>query len=159
LPKGLGQNLAEWKVKIDYCRIIEKKYGAIGNSYHCGMAGGKNCPTIATSNFTYLEKKDDKSNRYWLECKHCPTGSDRLQNHDNKHIKHLADPKQCPNAPADVRKQALIYLVGKNAGDSIFEVVSTPRPSSRVTPAATSTTSADGSTQAIVAMRERVSPS
>jgi hypothetical protein len=54
------------------------------------------------------------------KCNHCPNDSNRLQNRDNKHVKCLADPKQCPNAPAEVRKQALIYLAGKNASDTIF---------------------------------------
>ena len=84
------------------------------------MAGGRKHPAIVSSNFMVIEKKNDKSNRYWLQCNHCPDDSNRLQNRDNKHIKHLADPKQCPNAPAEVRKQALIYLAGKNASDAIF---------------------------------------
>ena len=51
--------------------------------------------------------------------------SEHLQNQwDNKHIKHLANAKQCLNAPSEVQKQVLIYLAGKNAGDTLGQKIS-----------------------------------
>jgi hypothetical protein len=32
--------------------------------------GGRKYPPIVSSNFTIIEKKNDKSNRYWLQCNH-----------------------------------------------------------------------------------------
>ncbi|KAF8521268.1 hypothetical protein BU17DRAFT_88215 [Hysterangium stoloniferum] len=68
---------------------------------------GRKQPTIVTDTFTVLEKKKDKS-------------GDHIQNRDNNHIKHLADPKKCPNASSDIRKQALTFLAGKNAAESLI---------------------------------------
>jgi hypothetical protein len=77
-------------------------------------------------------------------------------NHDNKPIKHLADAKLCPNAPPDVRKQALMYLAGKKAGGALVMEFTTSEPSNGVTPAERSTdvmSTGDGSTQ-IVAVKK-----
>lgn len=70
--------------------------------------GGRPTAPIIRDNFTVLEKVDNKSNRYWYKCNHCDDNGAgaQIQGRDNKHVKHLTDPKKCPNAPPDVRKLA-----------------------------------------------------
>jgi hypothetical protein len=37
------------------------------------MSGGRTFPAIVTENFTISKKRNDKTNRYELECNHCST--------------------------------------------------------------------------------------
>ena len=77
--------------------------------------GGRPPPLLVQQNFSVIEKVDNKSNRYWLKCNHCPDGGpgSRIQGRDNNHIKHLMDPKKCPRCPVDIRKEARLFLAGK----------------------------------------------
>ena len=74
------------------------------------MAQGAKHPAILTNNFTNSWKLPNQTNHYAVDCRYCPDGTPLMINRDNKPIKHLADPKLCPNAPPDVRNQALMFL-------------------------------------------------
>lgn len=60
------------------------------------------------AHFIILEKQNNKSNKYWVECRYCP-GS-RLNHRDNRLLEHISEADQCPNASNDVRMQALRML-------------------------------------------------
>jgi hypothetical protein len=79
--------------------------------------GGRPAAPIIRANFTVLDKVDNKSNCYWYKCNHC-NNDNRIQGRDNNHVKHLTDPKACPNAPAEIRKEARIFLAGKGIRDA-----------------------------------------
>jgi len=89
-------------------------------------ARGRPAAPIIQANFTVIEKVDNKSHRYWYKCNHCAdgTGGSRIQGRDNNHVKHLTDPKKCPNAPEDVRKEARIFLAGKGGQHAFFGISS-----------------------------------
>ena len=76
---------------------------------------------IIQANFTILDKVDNKSNCYFYKCNHCAEDGAGacIEGQDNKHIKHLTDPKKCLNAPPDVCKEAHIFLTGKGLNDTI----------------------------------------
>lgn len=78
--------------------------------------GGRPPAAIITENFTCLESVGNRSGRYYWKCNYCPEGSAgaKIEGRDNRHIKHLINPCECPDAPVHVRKQALTYLSTKN---------------------------------------------
>lgn len=87
-------------------------------------AGGCPASSIIQANFTMLEKVSNKSHQYWYKCNHCLDGStgSGTQGQDNNHVKHLTDPKKCPNAPADVQKEVRILLAGKGGNNAFFDL-------------------------------------
>ena len=74
------------------------------------MVGGRSIDALFDANFTRLDKIPNKSNRYKFECNHCTTV---IENRDNALAVHLGDPRKCPQAPADVRTEALMLLQKK----------------------------------------------
>ncbi|KAH7918268.1 hypothetical protein BV22DRAFT_1024864, partial [Leucogyrophana mollusca] len=82
---------------------------------------------ILTDHFKQLDKVDNKSNRWYYECNYCgsnPPGGARIEGRDNKPIKHLIDPKKCPNAPQSVRNVARTYLAAKSSDVLLPEMIS-----------------------------------
>ncbi|KAJ6470533.1 hypothetical protein C8R45DRAFT_1015958 [Mycena sanguinolenta] len=82
-----------------------------------GLRTGRPAPSLYTNNFTRLDKKDNRSNRYEWKCIHCgdnpnSTGA-RIEGRDNNLPNHLSDTRKCPNAPLDVRNEALRFMVDK----------------------------------------------
>lgn len=77
----------------------------------CGKRG---LDPFYKAHFTILEKQNNKSNKYWVECRYCP-GS-RLNHRDNRLLEHISEPDQCPGASNDVRMQALRMLNRKRQG-------------------------------------------
>jgi len=77
------------------------------------MAPGRPVEKIIDENFTRLEKKDDKSNRWFWKCNHC-TDAPPIEGRDGNLQGHLIDPLavKCPNAPQDVRQQARNSAMG-----------------------------------------------
>ncbi|KAF8431170.1 hypothetical protein L210DRAFT_3651231 [Boletus edulis BED1] len=70
---------------------------------------------IITDHFKQLDKLENKSNRWYYACKYCgPDGpGTRIENRDNKPLKHLIDPIKCPLAPQSARNAARTYLASK----------------------------------------------
>ncbi|KAF6759096.1 ribonuclease H-like domain-containing protein [Ephemerocybe angulata] len=74
-------------------------------------SGGRPQAQIVQDNFKLIEKLNNKTNRWKVECIHCEK---QMVNRENKHIKHLTNTSNCPNVPAEVKKAALIFLASKN---------------------------------------------
>jgi hypothetical protein len=89
-----------------------------------GTTGGRPAAAVITKNFTRLEALANKSGRYYWKCNHCPDGTpgSHIEGRDNKHVKHLTDPRKCPNASESVRKEARVFLAGKGDGGDIVAV-------------------------------------
>ena len=87
-------------------------------------SGGHPAAAVITRNFTCLETVANKSGCYYWKCNHCPDGTPgaHIKEHDNKHVKHLTDPRKCPNASKSVRKETHIFLAGKGDGGDIAEM-------------------------------------
>jgi hypothetical protein len=47
----------------------------------------------------------------------------RIQGRDNNPAKHLTDPKKCPNAPPEVRREARIFLAGKGVNNAFLDPI------------------------------------
>lgn len=77
------------------------------------MVGGHPPAAYITDNFDRIDKKDNKSNRYYFQCKHCGLQSEKIENRDNLLALHLIDVKKCSKAPNDARAQARTFLLGK----------------------------------------------
>ena len=90
-----------------------------------GNSGGCPAASVITSNFTRLESVPNKSGRYFWRCNYCSENSPgaRIEGRDNKHVKHLTDPRKCPNAPDNVCKEARVFLAGKGDGGDIVAVI------------------------------------
>jgi hypothetical protein len=60
------------------------------------------------------------------KCNYCPEDSPgaKIEGRDNKHVKHLTDPRKCPNAPDNVCKDARVFLAGKGDKGDIVVVTS-----------------------------------
>jgi hypothetical protein len=78
--------------------------------------GGRPPPKIITDNFTEIEKVDNKSNRKFWRCNHCPEDSRTgqcIEGHDNCCLLHLTNLKGCLNAPQTVHHKAWQALIQK----------------------------------------------
>jgi hypothetical protein len=120
------------------------------------MTQGAKHPAILIDNFTNFRKLPNQTNRYEVECRYCPDGTPPMINRDNKPIKHLANPKLCPNAPPNVRNQALMFLAGKKAGGALIMEAMTSEPMNGASPAVMGidTMSTDDSSTQVVADRD-----
>ena len=68
---------------------------------------------IITDHFKQLDKVDNKSGRWYYECKYCSsngTGA-RIENRDNKPLKHIC---QCPDAPQAARNAVRTFMASKS---------------------------------------------
>ena len=122
------------------------------------MAQGAKHPAILTDNFTNFQKLPNHTNRYAVDYRYCPDGTPSIINHDNKPIKHLADPKLCPNAPPNVQNQALMFLAGKKAGGALIMQTTTSEPMNGSMPAIMgidAMSTGDGSSQVIVVRKQK----
>ncbi|KAJ7918891.1 hypothetical protein B0H13DRAFT_2268879 [Mycena leptocephala] len=86
------------------------------------MAGEKNragrkASTLATNHFTQLDKKHDRTNRYYWKCKYCGDAPNSLgasiECRDNNLPNHLANSRKCPHAPSTARNEALRFMADK----------------------------------------------
>lgn len=73
--------------------------------------------------FTKGNALSNNSHRFLWCCKYCPEDNPRIEGRDNRLYLHITNPKECPNAPREVRHQGLIILANKGkvvSGTSIF---------------------------------------
>jgi hypothetical protein len=123
-----------------------------------GARGQAPRAAILTDNFTNFQKLPNQTNCYEVDCCYCPNGTPLMTNCDNKPIKHLADPKLCPNAPSDVRNQALMFLAGKKAGGALIIQTTMSEPMNGSTPAIMgiyAMSTGDSSSQVVVVKKRK----
>ncbi|KAG2062466.1 hypothetical protein BDR04DRAFT_1165185 [Suillus decipiens] len=92
---------------------------------------GSSVPSFITDNFNRGEKVDSKSGRYYLSCKHCPDAL-RIQGRDNQLPNHLIH--KCRTCPAEIQKQARLFVMDKASGEDVVEVINSNRIDSSPTP-------------------------
>ena len=67
---------------------------------------------LITGHFKEVGTVENKSNR--KVCLHCDNPA-KIENRDDRCLKHLSNPTQCPNAPEDVCKTAAQAIQGKKS--------------------------------------------
>lgn len=80
------------------------------------QGAGRPTNHFLSTHFTKLEKKSNKSNRYFWDCNYCShanTAGRQIEGRDNKLLLHIIDTKACPNAPVAVRQEARVNLMQK----------------------------------------------
>lgn len=80
---------------------------------------------ILTDHFTQIEKVGNQSNRWYYRCNYCgPDGKGaRIENRDNKALKHLLVNQDCPNCPQSVRNIVRTHLASKSVDVFLAEPV------------------------------------
>ncbi|KAJ7656016.1 hypothetical protein DFH06DRAFT_992033, partial [Mycena polygramma] len=102
------------------------------------MSTGRKPAAFNTNHFTQVGKKQDRSQRWLWKCKHCGDEPDSkgasLEGRDNLLPRHIADSRECPNAPSTARQEALRFMAdkkktdepttsqGKEGGNSVIDV-------------------------------------
>ena len=71
---------------------------------------------ILTDHFTQIEKVGNQSNCWYYKCNYCgPDGRGaRIENWDNKALKHLLVNQDCPNCPQSIRNIVRTHLASKS---------------------------------------------
>ncbi|KAG2345980.1 hypothetical protein BDR05DRAFT_98696 [Suillus weaverae] len=91
------------------------------------------CPvsSFIADNFNRGEKVDNKSGRYYWSCKRCPDAL-RIQGRDNQLPNHLIH--KCKTCPAEIRKQARVFVMGKAGGEDAVEFINSDMADASPTP-------------------------
>lgn len=87
--------------------------------------GGRRIDPFVDKHFTRAGERNEKTKRYKMQCNYCPPGATVLEHRDRRCISHLSKYDQCPNAPDEVRREALELLAGPELG---HELSVTPAP-------------------------------
>ncbi|KAG6806514.1 hypothetical protein H0H92_011059, partial [Tricholoma furcatifolium] len=74
--------------------------------------GGRTPDAFVMEHFTKVGEQNPKTKHWQMSCKYC-TGPQTIEHRDYRCLKHISKQETCPNAPADVRKQALQLLMQK----------------------------------------------
>ncbi|KAG0696472.1 hypothetical protein DFH29DRAFT_1025548 [Suillus ampliporus] len=102
---------------------------------------GRPVPSFIANNFNRGEKVDNKSGRYYWSCKHCPDAP-HIQGRDNQLPNHLI--QKCKTCPAEIRKQAHMFVMGKAGGENAVEFINSDTINASPTPQGSSETVALG---------------
>jgi len=80
---------------------------------------------ILTDHFTQIEKVGNQSNRWYYQCNYCgPDGKgSRIENWDNKALKHLLVNQDCPNCPQSVHNIVRTHLDSKSVNVFLAEPI------------------------------------
>lgn len=89
------------------------------------MPGIRTLDPFYKDNFKIIDRQQNKSNKYWVECNYCP-GS-KLNHRDNRLLQHITDSTLCPNAPINIRVQGLRMLNEKLGGGQKLNEESTKK--------------------------------
>ncbi|KAJ7735343.1 hypothetical protein B0H16DRAFT_1765265 [Mycena metata] len=127
------------------------------------MAGCKQS-SFTTNHFEKGALKPGRSNRRYWKCKYCGDDENnpgaKLEGSDNVLPNHIADSRQCPNAPGTARNEALRFIEAKKSTsdatsdknqdepDSVIDVDAEAGPS-------TASSSKAGASGAVVVSRKR----
>ena len=74
--------------------------------------GGRRTNPFVEKHFTRVGERHEKTKRFKMQCRYCPLGATIIEHRDTRCISHLSKYDQCPNAPDEVRREALELLAG-----------------------------------------------
>ncbi|KAI0056369.1 hypothetical protein BV25DRAFT_1766862, partial [Artomyces pyxidatus] len=88
---------------------------------------GRPSNEFVDKHFEKVGPQNQSTRRYKVRCKYCPPGSSLIEHRDNRCVTHTSKVQACPNAPKEVRMDALAILArltGQEVPSSVNEAAS-----------------------------------
>ena len=80
--------------------------------------GGRPHNEFVFEHYNKMGVRNPKTKHWQVECHYCPDKK-IIEHRDMNCLQHLANPQLCPNAPADVRKEARRLIMVKGGIETI----------------------------------------
>ena len=126
IGRNLNNILAWTWISRDTVQVLPAVWSTNSRPFRMDSKGrGRPPAKILTDHFTQIEKVGNQSNCWYYQCNYCgPDGKGaRIENWDNKALKHLLVNQDCPNCPQSVRNMVCTHLALKSVDVFLAEPI------------------------------------